>query len=207
MRSKGLFYQCHLCQLRFPSLEELKYCPACGGQLALKAIRLLETDDFDSPYKRIEPPCVAVLENVRSAWNVGSILRTGEAAGFSHFYLGGITPTPEHKGVAKTALGAEKKVSWSYNPNTLEVIRELKDTGYFILALETEGSILWHPDMSLPKGPVALVVGNELCGVDPELLKECNLVLRLPMRGGKCSLNVSVAFGVIALWLSARNLK
>ncbi len=203
----GLFYQCLSCRLRFPSLEKLTSCPACGSQLILKTTRPLETDNFETLPQKIEPSCVAILENVRSAWNVGSILRTGEAAGFSHFYICGITPTPEHKGVAKTALGAEKKLSWSYEPDALALVRRLKEEGFVLWGLETEGSILWHPDIEIPEAPLALVVGNELCGVDPELLKECDLVLRLPMRGGKCSLNVSVAFGAIALWLSAKKIK
>jgi len=201
---EGRFYLCQNCGLRFPSPEEIASCPACKGPLLLTATRPLETDRFTRPASKLDPPCVAVLENIRSAWNVGSILRTGEAAGFSRFLLCGITPTPENEKVAKTALGAEKFVSWRYAPDALKEIRALKGQGFTIWALETEGSTLWHPDLPLPETPLALVVGNELCGVDPAVLEECDLVLRLPMRGGKCSLNVSVAFGALALWLSGR---
>ncbi len=201
---RGYFYRCTECGLRFPALESLTTCPSCGGRVHLRASRLLETDHFETPIRKLSPACVAVLENVRSAWNVGSMLRTGEAAGLAKFFLCGITPTPKHEKVAKTALGAERKVSWAYAPDALEQLLVLKRQGFKIWALETEGSVLWHPDVPIPEAPLALVVGNELCGVDPEILRCCDLVLRLPMRGGKCSLNVSVAFGVIALWLSAK---
>ena len=147
---------------------------------------------------------MGVLENLRSAWNVGSIFRTAEAAGFSRLYLCGITPAGDHPAVAKTALGAERVLPWSRHPDVLEVIEELKREGYFLLALETEGSEPWRPNLELPARPLALLVGNALCGLDPEALSRCDLVLRLPMRGYKRSLNVAVAFGVLALWLSAR---
>ncbi|WP_022853090.1 RNA methyltransferase [Thermodesulfatator atlanticus] len=202
--SKAYFYKCEACGLRFPALSELENCPACKKTLCLKATRALETDDYSSPAKKLFPPCVAVLDNIRSAWNVGSILRTGEAAGISHFYLCGITPTPAHPGVTKTALGAEKVVSWSHEPDAVKTLISLKERGFYLWSLETEGSALWDPQMEPPDKALALIVGNELCGVDPGVLDLCDLVLRLPMRGAKCSLNVAVAFGVLALWLSAR---
>ncbi len=199
---EAYFYCCVRCKLRFPALEKRDFCPSCGEKLQLRAKRPLELDNYERTIRRIQPPCVAVLENIRSAWNVGSMLRTGEAAGFSHFFLCGITPTPQNPKVIKTALGAERVLSWSYVPDALQEIQSLKKRDFFLLALETEGSLLWHPGLSLPEKPLAIIVGNELCGVDPEVLELCDLTIRLPMRGAKCSLNVSVAFGVIALWLS-----
>ncbi|QJA05458.1 RNA methyltransferase [Thermosulfurimonas marina] len=201
--SEALYYTCESCRLRFPSLESLKRCPACGGGLRFFLSRPLEKDG-PKERKLLEPSCVGVLENLRSAWNVGSIFRTAEAAGLSHLYLCGITPAGDHPAVAKTALGAEEVLPWSHHPNALELTRRLQKEGFFLLALETEGSRPWHPGLELPEQPLALVVGNELCGVDPEVLSLCDLVLQLPMRGYKRSLNVAVAFGVLALWLSAR---
>ena len=199
---RAFYYRCEVCGLRFPSLEKRISCPACGGRLRFLLYRLLETD---RPAERrlLRPQCVGVLDNLRSAWNVGSIFRTAEAAGLTHLYLCGITPAGSHPRVAKTALGAEEVLPWSHHPDVVKVLRRLKEEGFFLLALETEGSQPWHPEFPLPERPLALVVGNELCGLDPEGLTLCDLVLRLPMRGYKRSLNVAVAFGVLALWLSA----
>ncbi len=201
---RAYFLKCLGCGLRFPALERVGLCPACGGKLRLEAERKVFSDR-DGLLLPLDTPCVAVLENLRSAWNVGSIFRTAEAAGFSRLYLCGITPAPPHPGVKKTALGAEETVPWSRHPDALEVVEELLARGFYLLALEeTPEAEPWHPDLELPAAPLALVVGNELCGVDPGVLERANSVLAIPMRGRKRSLNVAVAFGVVALWISAR---
>ena len=160
---QAFFYLCERCELRFPATESLESCPSCRGKLYLKATRKLETDNFQAVSKKLKPPALVLLDNLRSSWNVGSILRTGEAAGFSHFIFAGITPTPEHQGVSKTALGAEKRISWEYTPDGAKKILELKEKGLQVWSLETEGHFFWHPDLSPPPSPP----GN--CGGKPTL--------------------------------------
>lgn len=155
---------------------------------------------------------VAVLDNIRSLLNVGSIFRTAEALGFEKIYLCGITPAPDsehHKKVIhKTALGAENFISWEKKYKTLNLIKKLKKEGFYIIALETMiKSTPLNKFLILPKKyqKVALIVGNEVKGVNKKYLKYCDKILEIPMIGRKESLNVSVAFGIGAFWL--KNLK
>jgi tRNA G18 (ribose-2'-O)-methylase SpoU len=163
----------------------------------------LPADTSGSP--RIE----TLLDNIRSSYNVGSIFRTADGAGITHLYLGGITPTPEHPKVAKTALGADSTVPWSYHMNGLEMILDLKGRGWKLWALESgqKAVPLFEAVLTLPIQPILLIVGNERAGVDPEILDSCDSILSLPMSGHKQSLNVSVAFGVAVYWLRYGQLK
>ncbi len=143
----------------------------------------------------------ALLDNVRSAWNVGSILRTADGFGFRHVYLCGITPPPENPAVRKTSLGAEEYVAWSWHRNALTLAAELKARGLVLWALE-------HSPTSRPIGEVrkgqpndgsrVLIVGNEVTGVDPGLLELADCIIHLPMRGHKRSFNVAIAFALAA---------
>ena len=136
-----------------------------------------------------------ICDNIRSLYNVGSIFRTSDALGISKIWLGGITGTPEQKGVKKVALGAEESVSWEHIKQPWRVIERLKRQGFQIVALElTKDSR--DVKMFEPKFPLALIVGNEVSGVSPALLKRCDAVVHIPMKGIKESLNVSVAFGI-----------
>lgn len=155
---------------------------------------------------------VAVLDNIRSLLNVGSIFRTAEALGFEKIYLGGITPAPtsEHhkKIIHKTALGAENFLSWEKSYKTLNIIKKLKKDGFYIIALETIArSTPLNKFLKFPnkKQKIALIVGNEVKGINKKYLKYCDKMLKIPMVGKKESLNVSVAFGIGAFWL--KNLK
>jgi tRNA G18 (ribose-2'-O)-methylase SpoU len=141
-----------------------------------------------------------LLDNVRSAWNVGSILRTSDGFGFEHAYLCGITPTPEQAEVRKTALGAEEFIVWSAHRNGLEQVQELREAGWQILALEKvkESVSIQAATHRLGQAPSVLVVGNEVTGVDPEILSLADLVVHIPMHGQKRSFNVAVAFAVAA---------
>ena len=145
----------------------------------------------------------AFLDNIRSSYNVGSIFRTSDGAGISHLYLAGITPTPSHPKVAKTALGADATVTWSHHLNGLETIVDLKERGWSVLALENGHTSRPFFDYEVATGsrPILLIVGNERAGVDPAILDACDCILSLPMSGHKQSLNVSVAFGVAVYWL------
>jgi tRNA G18 (ribose-2'-O)-methylase SpoU len=145
-----------------------------------------------------------LLDNIRSAWNTGSILRSADGFGFSHAYLCGITPSPETDAVQKTALGAEKFVSWSRHKDALQLIKRLKSEGWTIGALEEDRRAVALHDFraSRLQSPFALAVGNEAVGVDPEALDLADFILYIPMRGQKRSFNAASAFSIAAYALS-----
>lgn len=146
---------------------------------------------------------VAVLHNIRSRENVGSIYRTADAAGVSKLYLCGITPRPPHEKISKTALGAETWVPWEYFNQTWRLLEKLKKDGYHVVALEKAKNSKNIFEMK-KKSPLALVVGNEVRGLDRNLLRRADAVAAIPMLGRKESLNVAVAFGV-AVYVIGRN--
>ena len=150
----------------------------------------------------------AVLDNVRSTFNVGSIFRTADGVGVWHLDLCGITPTPAHPKVAKTALGAQDSVAWRYHRNGLECVLALKQQGVRLVALESSGArSLFAPAESpvcAATDDIALIVGNEVCGVDPGILAISDEVIAVPMLGIKQSLNVAIAFGVAVYWWRGR---
>ena len=135
------------------------------------------------------------MHNIRSRENVGSIFRTADAAGVSKIYLCGITPTPPHEKISKTALGAETYVPWEYCKQTWRLLAQFKKERMRVVALEqTKDSIdLFKFE---PSFPMALVLGNEVKGLSPQILKYCDKKIAIPMYGNKESLNVSVAFGI-----------
>jgi tRNA G18 (ribose-2'-O)-methylase SpoU len=198
-------YQCSSsgCGLRFPApeMEGLK-CPVCHSPV-IKA-ELWQSSTSDRIYRTESTThMVAVLDNIRSAYNAGSILRTSDGAGISHGYLCGITPTPMHPRLAKTALTAEIHTSWSYHSNCVELVCQLKNEGYTIFGLETSpGAVDLTIETSFPDRDYALVVGNEVCGIDPAVQVLCDRMYLLPMTGIKKSLNVSVSFGIAAYILN-----
>lgn len=136
-----------------------------------------------------------VLDNIRSRENVGSIFRTADAAGVSKIYLCGITPTPPHDKISKTALGAENWIPWEYQKRTINLLKKLKQHGINTTALEqtTESKNVFK---FKPKFPLALALGNEVKGLSPKILKYCDKKIAIPMYGKKESLNVAVAAGI-----------
>jgi len=147
---------------------------------------------------------VLVADNLRSANNVGAILRTADGAGVSHVHLCGISATPAHRGVRKTALGAEESVSWSWCPDATTLIDGFTIEHREIWALEDTPDAVDLDRTARRAGPrLALIVGNEVSGVDPTLLEQSTVHVRLPMRGNKDSLNVAVAAGVAAYLLTS----
>ncbi len=195
------------CGLRFPLDPDLyrgAYCPRCGSHM----IRIGEPfkthqAGFEAHPKR---KISVLLDNIRSAYNVGAIFRTADGVGAEQVYVCGITPNPrENPAVQKTALGAEAALAWSDHPDAVALGQELRSHGLYLIALETTPRsvpIFTINNQALGDGPVLLVVGNEQAGVDPGLLALCDLVLALPMVGTKASLNAAVAFGVAAYWLA-----
>jgi len=145
-------------------------------------------------------PVVVVLDNVRSAQNVGAFFRTGDAFAIERVALCGITATPPSKDIHKSALGAELTVEWSHYAATIDCVRELKSQGYRILAIEqVEGAVMLDELQVAPDCKYALVFGNEVAGVEQSVVDECDGAIEIPQLGTKHSLNVSVAGGVV-LW-------
>jgi tRNA G18 (ribose-2'-O)-methylase SpoU len=148
-------------------------------------------------------PVVAVLENVRSLWNVGSMFRTADAARLDRLFLCGFTGHPPRPEIDKTALGACAVVPWEYWTSATEACAWLRERGYQLMALErTTHSVDLETAALQP--PLGFVVGNEVTGVSDEVLDLCHGALEIPMAGRKESLNVAVAFGVAAFTLRRR---
>lgn len=145
-----------------------------------------------------------LLDNIRSAWNVGSIFRSADGFGFAHAHLCGITPTPESEAVMKTSLGAENTVTWSYHKDAVKLVRGLKKEGWQVWALEEhERAVSLSTFPRNPSSiPLILIIGNEVTGVDPDLLDLSDSIFHIPMYGQKTSFNVAVAFGIAAYQLS-----
>lgn len=149
-------------------------------------------------------PIIIVLDNIRSMNNVGSVFRTADAFRITGLMLCGITACPPHTDIHKTALGAEDIVPWQYFPSTMQAIERLKVDGYQIYALEqAHGSLNLEQFTPDTDRPYALVIGNEVKGVDQEVVNHCDGCVEIPQFGTKHSLNVSVATG-IALWSFVR---
>jgi 23S rRNA (guanosine2251-2'-O)-methyltransferase len=200
------FFQCTSgdCRLRFPAPAKPGLtCPFCKSPVE-KTDRW-QASSNDRTFKVTGASQLSViLDNLRSAYNVGSIMRSSDGAGIQHAYLCGITPTPLlHPRLAKTALTAEIRASWSYHSNGVELVQELKKSGTRIIGLETSPQAKnLLEEQSQENGPIALVVGNEVCGIDPAILALCDEIYFLPMLGIKKSLNVSVSFGIAAYLLN-----
>lgn len=154
---------------------------------------------------------VVVLHNIRSVYNVGSIFRTADAAGVKKIYLCGITPEPKdrlgkwRKDFTKVSLGAEKYVAWEKAGSTSRVLEKLKKEGHKIFAVEQSRQSVPYYKYSIYRRPfingVVLVLGNEVKGLPPSILKKADKILEIPMKGKKESLNVSVAFGIVVYGL------
>lgn len=150
-------------------------------------------------------PIVVVLDNVRSALNVGSVFRTSDAFRIEKIYLCGITATPPNKEIRKSALGATESVKWEKVENTESVIKKLKSDGYHIYAIEqTENSIMLN-DLSPAEKPIAVVFGNEVNGVQQSVVDLCNQSIEIPQIGTKHSLNISVSVGIV-IWDLYKNI-
>ena len=151
--------------------------------------------------ERENPEVRVLLHNIRSTHNVGSIFRTADALGVSHVYLSGYTPRPLDKfgrpvkEIAKTALGAELSIPWSYSKIPKNIYQNLKREGFAIVGIEQGAKALDYKTYT-PKEKTLLVVGNEVRGLSSALQNACDVLLEIPMRGQKESLNVSVAFGI-----------
>jgi tRNA G18 (ribose-2'-O)-methylase SpoU len=161
-------------------------------------------EDFKAIVKR---PIVLVLDNVRSMHNVGSVFRTADAFLAEQIVLCGYTPRPPHRDIQKTALGATETVNWSYAPDAVELVQDLKRRGYAVWAVEqVHGSVMLNDFIPDGEKPIALIFGNEAEGIQQELLPFADGCIEIPQGGTKHSLNISVAVGVV-LWEICRNPK
>ena len=158
-------------------------------------------------YKQAEKlPLVVVLDEIRSLHNIGSVFRTADAFRVEAIHLCGITATPPHPEIHKTALGAEDSVEWSYFPDTLQSIESLRAQGYTILAVEQAQGSTMLQDLQLdPEKRYAIVMGNEVKGVQQQVVDQCDGCIEIPQFGTKHSLNVSVTTGIV-IWEFARHL-
>lgn len=137
-----------------------------------------------------------ILENLRSLHNVGSIFRTADGAGFDTVYLTGYTGTPPDRRIEKVSLGAEDFIEWKQVEDPVECVEQLKADGFHILALEQTSTSQDLMNFKTPDQDFALILGNEVEGISPELINLADTCLEIPMRGQKGSLNVSIAAGV-----------
>ena len=145
-------------------------------------------------------PVTVLLNDIRSLYNVGAIFRTADGAGMEKLCLCGFTGCPPQAQILKTALGAEERVPWQQHSDALAVARDLRSRGYQLVALEqTRGSVSYSDFQ--PRGPVCLIIGNETDGVSEQLMDLCDCSLEIEMAGIKNSLNVAVAFGIVAYYL------
>lgn len=152
-------------------------------------------------------PITVILDNVRSAQNVGSFFRTADAFGIEHIALCGISATPPNREIHKTALGSELSVGWSYYPTTAECVDRLRTEGYQIIAIEQiEGATMLDKFSAKPNTKYALVFGNEVEGVDQHIADMVDGAIEIPQVGIKHSLNVSVSAGVV-MWELFRQLR
>ncbi len=179
-------------------------CPACGMAMTarplgidakLNAQQRRTSGQAGLPIPRL--PLTVLVDNVRSLWNVGSIFRTADACGVRELILSGITGYPPRVQIAKTALGAERAVAWRYRADSSSALEELKAAGYTPVAVEATRQARPFDQLTWPAS-VCLVVGSEVAGISPRVLEACRHHVSIPMRGVKDSLNVAVAFGIVA---------
>jgi 23S rRNA (guanosine2251-2'-O)-methyltransferase len=216
---------CDSCGLRYPLMERHPFgtrCPVCMGETRVALSRQLIDEPGPARLSALntkegkklrdlhgsESPdgsLAVLLDNIRSAWNVGSILRSADGFGFAHAFLCGITPTADDEAVTKTSLGAEDSVPWSYHKDAVKLVKGLKLEGWKVYALEDDRRAIALDSNSKrlktkERTPALnmLIVGNEVTGVDPELLDLCDEIFYIPMRGEKKSFNVAIAFGIAA---------
>lgn len=209
IQKSSLIYQClkSACAFRFPGSAvetDVLYCPKCGSPV--EKVAWHAPDQLDQRLSDAAQTIEVLLDNIRSAYNVGSIFRTSDGAGVRHIHLCGITPPPTHAGVAKTALGAEQTVPWSQDWNATVVAAKLKQKGYQIICLEggVGSTDLFSRLDGISDAPILLVLGNENDGIDPAIREMADALVNLPMLGRKESLNVAVAYGIAIYTLRFR---
>ncbi|AVM57969.1 RNA methyltransferase [Bacteroides heparinolyticus] len=173
-------------------------------KLKITELNRISVEEFKEADKL---PLVVVLDNVRSLHNIGSVFRTSDAFRIECIYLCGITATPPHPEMHKTALGAEFTVDWKYVDNTVEVVDNLKEEGYTVYSIEQAKGSVMLDELTLDKSEkYAVVLGNEVKGVQQEVIDHSHGCIEIPQYGTKHSLNVSVTAGIV-IWDLFKQLK
>ncbi|MEE2700287.1 MAG: RNA methyltransferase [Bacteroidota bacterium] len=153
-----------------------------------------------SEFKKVKKtPIILILDNVRSAMNVGSVFRTADAFIIEKIYLCGITATPPNKEILKTALGAHETVDWQYYEDTVSFIKTLKKTGNYIVAVEQTENATALNDFKPTTNKIVLIFGNEVFGVNQQVIDLCDECIEIPQFGTKHSFNISVSAGIV-MW-------
>ena len=171
-------------------------------KLKNKDLQRINIEAFKSAEKT---PITIVLDNVRSALNVGSVFRTSDAFLIENIILCGITATPPNKEIRKAALGSTDSVNWKYIKNTTDAVKQLIKEGYYVVGIEQADKSTKLNEFELPKKPIAIILGNEVNGVDQQAIDLCNEVIEIPQFGTKHSLNIAVTSGIVIwdLWKKA----
>ena len=166
-------------------------------KLSMDELQRSSIEDFKNSGKH---PLVVVLDSVRSMSNVGSIFRTCDGFAVEKLFLCGITAQPPHKEITKTALGATESVDWEYRQDVVELVIQLKNEHFKVFLIEqTDNSIMLDQFQYQPQDKIAIVLGNEVFGVDEKLLPLCDGVIEIPQYGTKHSFNVTIAGGIV-IW-------
>ncbi|MCS7176897.1 MAG: RNA methyltransferase [Candidatus Kapabacteria bacterium] len=167
-------------------MRKLSYEELCQQRLTIEQSR-----------QAVRHPITIVLDNIRSLYNVGSIFRTADAIRAQEVILCGYTPAPPRPEIEKTALGATESVPWRYVRSCKEAIQSLRSAGIRIFAVELTDTAFPYDGLTTADFPAAFVFGNEIVGIQPEVLQVCDAALAIPMYGVKHSLNVAVAAGIV----------
>lgn len=165
-------------------------------KLSMHDLGRLSSDEFKSTSKN---KVILVLDNIRSLNNVGSAFRTSDAFLIEAIYLCGVTGTPPKPEIEKTALGATETVAWKYFKSTQEAIDDLKINGYYVASIEQAKNSVMLNQFQKPTKPIALVFGNEVYGVEQNIINQSDVCIEIPQFGTKHSINVSVCMGIV-LW-------
>ena len=169
-------------------------------KLKLEELDRVSIDEYKSAAKI---PVVAVLDNIRSAMNVGSVFRTADAFAIEKIIICGISATPPNREITKTAIGATESVVWEYIENVSDAVSSLKNDGYTIAGIEQTDASVLLTDYTFNTEKIAVVFGNEVDGVSDEVINKLDVCLEIPQFGTKHSLNVSVCAGIV-LWELAK---
>jgi tRNA G18 (ribose-2'-O)-methylase SpoU len=165
-------------------------------KLSMSELNRISPDEFKNKSKI---PILVILDNIRSMNNVGSIFRTCDAFAIEKLYVCGITATPPHKDITKTALGATESVDWEYAENVVDLVLHLKKNNIKVFLIEQTDCSVSLNRFQFPKEKIAIVLGNEVFGVTDALLSLCDGAIEIPQHGTKHSLNVTIAAGIV-LW-------
>ena len=172
-------------------------------KLKNKDLQRISIEEFKNVVKT---PITIVLDNVRSALNVGSIFRTSDAFLIENIILCGITPIPPNKNIRKVALGSTNSVNWEFEENTLKAVEKLKKKGYYVIGVEQDDKSSTLNNIQLQNKSLAIIMGNEVDGICDHVINLCDEVIEIPQFGTKHSLNVSVAAGIV-IWELWKHMK